>query len=298
MEAGGADYTVVLSDGEPRVLFADIEEPRVRAEERLDELGYRLEPYPWFERPGLEQTPAVLGPLRLALGAEELERYRAAGRDAAGAFADALARLRPGLTELEAAADLASPLRALGFTLPVLLVAGERRQKLHRHPLPTGELLGAHALLAVTAEREGLHVSVTRIVSFGPAPDDLRRLTQASAEVDAAMLAASRPGTTTGEVLEVAARAYAAQGFPEEWRRHHQGGITGYRGREVFAVPGEGTALPDACAVAWNPSLTGGAKSEDTVLVTSEGVEVITRTPELGELETAAGIARPAIVEA
>src|SRR6266550_8911987 len=79
-------------------------------------------------------------------------------------------------------------------------------------------------------------------------------------------------------------------------RRHHQGGLTGYRGREVFAVPGDPTPLPEACAVAWNPSVTGGGKSEDTALVTAAGVEVITRTPGLAELETAAGLRRPAIV--
>jgi hypothetical protein len=55
--------------------------------------------------------------------------------------------------------------------------------------------------------------------------------------------------------------------------------------------------LPEACAVAWDPSVTGGGKSEDTALVTADGVEVITRTPELPGLETSAGLPRPAIVE-
>ena len=91
--------------------------------------------------------------------------------------------------------------------------------------------------------------------------------------------------------------AYAGQGFAEEWRRHHQGGRTGYRGREVFAVPGSQAVLPDACAVAWNPSVTGGGKSEDTALVTPAGVEVLTRTRGLAELETTAGVLRPALVE-
>jgi len=61
----------------------------------------------------------------------------------------------------------------------------------------------------------------------------------------------------------------------------------------VFAVPSEATPLPDGCAVAWNPSITGGGKSENTAFVTEAGVEVITRTPELGELQNG----RPAIVE-
>jgi antitoxin VapB len=164
----------------------------------------------------------------------------------------------------------------------------------HRHPLPTEAPLGRHALLAVTAEREGLHVSLTRLVSFGEPPADLAERVRAVAEVDAAMLAASRPGTTTGELLDVAAAAYAERGFPEEWRLHHQGGITGYRGREVFAVPGEATQLPPLGAVAWNPSIAGGAKSEDTALVSEDGVEVVTRTASLPELE-AGGLVRPAI---
>jgi Xaa-Pro dipeptidase len=297
VEAGGADYTVVLGDSDARVLFADIEEPRVRAEERLDELGYTLEPFTWFDRPRIEETEPALDRLRLQLAAEEVERYRTAGADAAAAVVQVLSSLRSDLREHEAAGALAEALHARGFTTPVVLIAGEARQGVHRHPLPTGEPLGRHALLAVTAERHGLHVSLTRIVSFGAPSEELQRLVAASAEVDAAMLAASRPGVTTGAVLETAAREYEAQGFPEEWRRHHQGGITGYRGREVFAVPDESTPLPNPCAVAWNPSITGGGKSEDTALVTAGGVEVITRTPELGELETAAGIPRPAIVD-
>jgi len=294
VEAGGADYTVVLEGGSAQVLFADIEESRVREEEGLHELGYELETYPWFERPDLEETAPVLDGLRLGLVAEELARYRSAGADLAQAMVEALATLEPAETELAAAVTLASRARARDFTVPVLLVAADKRQGVHRHPLPTGAPLGRHALIAVTAEREGLYVSLTRIVSFGPPPHELRRLVEASAEVDAAMLAASRPGVTTGDVLEVAAREYEAQGFPEEWRRHHQGGITGYRGREVFAMPNESTALPDGCAVAWNPSITGGGKSEEPALVTASGVEVITRTPELGELSNG----RPGIVEA
>ena len=297
VSAGGSDYTVVLEDGSATVLFADIEEPRVRAEERFEELGYALRAFPWFEGHGLTETGAGLGALRIALGPEELVRYRSAGRAAAGAVSDVVAELRPDQRELDVAGALTGALHALGFTVPVVLVAGEARQPVHRHPLPTDGRIGRHALLAVTAEREGLHVSLTRIVSFGPPPRGLVDLVQASAEIDAAMLARSRPATTTGEVLETAARAYEQHGFADEWRRHHQGGITGYRGREVFAVPGERTRLPEACAVAWNPSITGGGKSEDTAVVTADGVDVVTRTPDLGELETSSGIPRPAIVQ-
>jgi antitoxin VapB len=134
---------------------------------------------------------------------------------------------------------------------------------------------------------------MTRLVSFGPPPPRLAELVARCAEVDAAILAATLPGRTHGEVFADLQRAYDDAGFPGEWRRHHQGGLTGYLGREVFAVPGEPTPLPPAGAVAWNPSITGGAKSEDTAIFDGRGVEVITRTPELPELPNG----RPAIAE-
>ena len=65
----------------------------------------------------------------------------------------------------------------------------------------------------------------------------------------------------------------------------------------IFATPNDPTVLPPTCAVAWNPSVTGSGKSEDTALVSADGVEVITRTPDLPELPTEAGIPRPGIVE-
>ena len=296
-EAGASSpYTVVVEGDFARVLYQDIERSRVEAEERWEELGYEPVPYLWFEERGLEETPPALDELRRELCTEELERYRRAGADAADAMRAAVGTLRPERTEREAAAELVRQAWLRGLFPPVVLVAGEERQPVHRHPLPTDAPLGRHALLAVTAQRDGLHVSLTRLVSFGRAPAELARLVAACAEVDAAFLAASTPVATLGQVLAAGADAYDAVGFPEEWRRHHQGGLTGYKGREVFATPREPAVIPLAAAVAWNPSITGGAKSEDTALITCDGVEVITRTPDLGELE-ASGLPRPAVVE-
>ena len=310
VDVGSADYTVVLRDGSAFVVYPDIERSRVEDEERLAELGCEPVPFPWHE--GRDSTiarlagsaaatdlevEADLAPHRRALGAEEVERYRSAGADTAAAFVAALGSLKPDLSELDSAAALAHETRDRDLVARVNLVAGERRQPVHRHPLPTAAPLGRHALLALTTERDGLHVSMTRIVSFGPSPERLAELVWAAAEVDAAVLGASRPGMTHGELFDVLTAAYERVGFPEEWRRHHQGGLTGYKGREVFAVPGEPTPLPQVGAVAWNPSITGGGKSEDTALVTERGVEVVTRTRELPELAPPAGIPRAAVVE-
>jgi antitoxin VapB len=311
VDVGSVDYTVVLRPGDAFVLFADIEAPRVEAEERFSQLGYEHVSYPWHEGPGpaieklAGESAAVrddeveerLAPHRRELAREELVRYRVAGAAAAAAFREVFTLLRPELSEQDAAGQLAYAALARGLQPRVVLVAGERRQPVYRHPVPTRAPLGAHALLALTAEQEGLHVSLTRLVSFGPAPSKLAELQRVATQVDAAVIAASEPGRTHGELLDVLIEAYRSRGFPDEWRLHHQGGMTGYKGREVFATPGEPTPLPASCAVAWNPSLSGGAKSEDTVLVSDSGIDVITRTDDQPELSTDVGIPRPAIVE-
>jgi hypothetical protein len=307
---GASDYTLVLTAAGAWALHQDIETSRVVGEEHLDELGWAPHPYPWHEGPEaavadlLGPVPAAshtdaepyLAPARRRLSEPERRRYAAAGAAAAAAMAETLPALAPTTTEREAAAELA--FRALRARIhpPVLLVAGAARQGLHRHPLATDAPLGAHALVAISGERDGLWLSLTRIVSFGPPPGELVRLVRRAAAVDAAMILASRPGAMLGDAFAAGADAYAAAGVPDEWRRHHQGGLTGYRGREVFAVPGDPTPFPESFAVAWNPSITGGAKSEDTVLVDEMGTEVITRTPSLPELH-AGGLPRPAIIE-
>jgi hypothetical protein len=90
---------------------------------------------------------------------------------------------------------------------------------------------------------------------------------------------------------------YAAEGHPGEWELHHQGGLTGYRGRERFATPGEPLTLGPSQAVAWNPSLTR-VKSEDTALVTADGPELLTLTSRWPRVEVRlpqGTVARPAL---
>ena len=238
VSAGSPAYRVVVSPESAEVRFKDIEGPRVAAEERFEEIGYTPVPERWYERPAAAPPPPDLRALRRALAPEELARYRVAGAEVAGVFVDILAGLRPDQRELEVAGALAGALVARGFTAPVVLVGGERRAPVYRHPLPTEVPLGRFALLAVTAERDGLHTSMTRIVSFGDPPPGLVECVRISAEVDAAVLGASRPGRTLGELFTVLQAAYARAGLPEEWRHHHQGGIAGYLGREVFCDAG------------------------------------------------------------
>ncbi len=179
------------------------------------------------------------------------------------------------------------------------LIATDQRIYNYRHPLPTGKELERYAMLVLCARRWGLVASVTRLVHFGPLPDELRRKAEALAQIDATFLAASRPGKSLGEVFQEGMAAYAAAGYPDEWQLHHQGGPAAYEPREYVATPGSTDLVLAGQAYAWNPSITG-TKSEDTVLISEAGYEVITEIegwPML-EVEVDGQVhSRPAILE-
>ena len=288
---------VVTPDG-AFVLTDDIEAPRLLAEEGLD--GLDVVAHRWWDegaadafvaghagglpvasdRPrGAERPlPGDLEAARWSLLPPELERYRALGRDAANAVTDTLQAIGPALSEHDLAAVASAALWARGIHPALTLVAGERRLPRFRHPTPSAEPLGRRAMLVVCARRHGLYANLTRFVAFGPLSPAERALHEDVARVEAAALAASRPGATLGEVFGAIVDAYAALGHAGQEERHHQGGPCGYLSREVVARPGSSLRLAANGAVAWNPSLPG-AKVEDTFVASDTGLELLTHDP-------------------
>jgi hypothetical protein len=244
---------------------------------------------PWHEpiAAALPTGPGVIGEADVAAalrGARaellplELARYRSLGRDSAEAATAVLRRARPGTTGRAIAAALAAELVARGIDPLVLLVAGRDRLG-HRHPLPTDAPLGDRAMVVVCGRRHGLIANLTRWVRFGlpdAAEADADRRIR---EVEADVFAATTAGSTVAEAFGAGVSAYARHGFtPDEWRAHHQGGPAGYNGRDPRATAHVGDVIRLGQAFAWNPSAPG-TKIEDTVLLTADGIEVLTADP-------------------
>ena len=246
---------------------------------------------------GLAMAPDGFNELRYTMSPPEIERYRSLGQEAAQAVEAVCLSVELGDTELDIAAALAYQCRKRNILPMVNLVAGDERIARYRHPLPTVNPVRKTLLIALTGRRHGLHISLTRLVSFGPVDPGLLARHRAVTAVDARYILASQAGVTIGEVVRGAIDQYASEGFPQEWELHHQGGLTGYAGREIFATSESEHLLQPDQVLTWNPSITG-TKSEDTILLTAGGPEVLTRTgtwPEL-ELDLPVGtMCRPAI---
>lgn len=257
--------------------------------------------HPWFAPlPGAGASAGEPGALREAdAGAElrairarllpiEVDRYRRLGAETAASVTRVARSARPGDSERALAAALSQALIELGAEPIVLLVAGESRLGL-RHPLPTRAPLGRRAMLVVGARRQGLIVNLTRWIGAEPGSDpvDARLL-----QVEADAFAATRPGRSLADVLADIAASYVEHGFDgDEWLRHHQGGPTGYAGRDPRATPAADDRVVLCQAFAWNPSAPR-AKVEDTVLVGDGLPEVLTADPAWPS-RVVRGLARP-----
>ena len=291
---GAAGY-----DGDGITVVTDsIEGRRLREEELAD--GVAVETYTWYEDdlasavaeaspspaaadfdvPGFDDLDASA--LRQPLTEPQRAAYRELSAEVAGAVETVARRVDGSATERVVAAALRAELAGSGIDSPVALVGGAERAQQYRHYTPKAEPLGEYALLSVTAERDGLYTSCTRTVAFD-APDWLHERTEAAMRVEATALAATRAvgrdEGTTSEVFDAIQAAYDAVGWGGEWENHHQGGAAGYAGREWIATPGsdERVVLPQGYA--WNPTVRG-AKSEDTHLVTTDGIELLSETGE------------------
>jgi antitoxin VapB len=300
----GVAALLVTAAGKRYYFTTENEAPRLHDEE-FGALDFEPVLFPWWaddtaaaaaklaggplgsDTPGAGLTPVNLYPLRAALSETEIARYRWLGAETAAATVEALNGVAPGLSEFDLEALTAAGLLRRGILPSVALYAVDDRIFKYKHAVPRGARLKQYGMLNLCSRKWGLAISITRFVHFGELPAELGARFKSAAQVNAALLNATRVGATSAELYRVAQAAYAAEGFPGEERFHHQGGPTGYGEREWVATPHGAEVVVDNQAFAWNPSIRGG-KVEDTVLLRDGVIENLTPTPELPSI--AAGV--------
>jgi len=160
-------------------------------------------------------------------------------------------------------------------TEPVLaLVFGEQSSYQYRHNLPRNIRIGNKCFASVCVRYRGLIASSTRSVAFENNPSLIEQHRK-NCMIDAAAINYSIPGNPLKKVFEHIVNSYREIGYIDEWKKHHQGGLAGYRSRESVATPYNEVIIPAECAVAWNPTITG-TKSEDTALITESKKNIVT----------------------
>ena len=300
------------------IITDNIEATRLKLEEHLDEQGWKFHITPWYKtngavdeltrglkigtdcpHPNAVDLSAEFSRLRAGLTPEEGERFRELSRTCAEAMDQAIRSVHPGMTEYQLAGLLTGEVQGRGVQPTVVLIATDERIFRFRHPLPTEKKLDRYAMMILCGRKWGLICSLTRLVHFGRLPDELRHKAEAVADVDARLIAATRPGRKLSDIFQTGIEAYRDRGFANEWQLHHQGGPAGYEPREFIVTPTTDEMVWSGQVFAWNPSITG-VKSEDTILIRKDGNEVLTDIPGWPTITISLDgqeIERPAILE-
>ncbi len=310
----GVASLLVTATGKRYYFTTENEAPRLHDEE-FGKLDFEPILFPWYaddtletaqrlagihigsDTPGPGMMPANLYPLRESLSESEIARYRWLGTQTADATIESLQEVEPGLSEYDLEALTAANLMRRGIMPSVYLFAVDDRIYKYKHAAARGARLKKYGMLNLCSRKWGLAISITRFVHFGELPSELDSRFKSAAQVNAALMDATRAGATSSELFRVAQAAYEAEGFAGEERFHHQGGPTGYGEREWVATPEGKETVVNNQAFAWNPSIRGG-KAEDTVILHDGKIEWLTATPDLpilnatvnGKIYPAAGV--------
>jgi Xaa-Pro aminopeptidase len=237
----------------------------------------------------LVATSDAVEELRAIKDQGELDRMRQAASIADAALEAVLPLMRQTgstpITETEFALALDSAMRRGGaesVAFETIVAAGENSAKPHHHPSDRSIQLGDPVVVDFGATFQGYRSDMTRSFVVGGQPSGaLREIFELVAESQAAGVAAVRPGVLASSIDEVCRSVIAEAGLAERFE-HSTGHGVGLDIHELPWVSARGTStLVPRTVVTVEPGVyvagVGGVRIEDTLVVTDDGAEALTR---------------------
>ncbi len=235
----------------------------------------------------LAPLPAPLvEPLRSVKDEDELAAMIEAALMGSKLFDHILGFLRPGLREIDIAAELEHQARLLGaegMSFDTIVASGSRSALPHGRATTARLPRRGFLTLDFGIIHRGYCSDMTRTVYLGKPRPGQRRAYQAVLEAQQAAVAAVRSGVRSGDVDEAARSILRREGFAEAFSHSTGHGL----GLEIHEPPrigaGQSTRLLPGMVVTIEPGiyLPGqfGVRIEDMVAVTRNGAQVLTPAP-------------------
>jgi Xaa-Pro dipeptidase len=235
--------------------------------------------------PPLGRLGRAVEALRAVKDDEEITLLREACAVADRAFARLLPSLRAGRTEREVGRELEALMLEEGGHGPSFetIVAGGPNSAVPHHR-PTDRVLqrGELVKLDFGSLYQGYHSDMTRTVALEPVADWQREVYALVAEAQAAGRAALSVGAVCGDVDKAARDVIVAAGHGADYTHSLGHGV----GLEIHEAPtlraGATDTLADRTPVTVEPGVylagRGGVRIEDTLVVRTDGPELLTTT--------------------
>ena len=171
----------------------NIEAPRMRDEEKLEEMGFSILEGVWhktsFEAEEIQRickgqrvgwdhgdlginVGSKIQELRFSLTEEEIERYQEGGKRVSWLIEETAASLRPGDTELSVVGKTAHLAREAGLEVISLFCGSDERIYQYRHAIPTEKKIRERVQMGGNLRYQGLVICCTRYVNFVPVSEE------------------------------------------------------------------------------------------------------------------------------
>jgi len=233
----------------------------------------------------LRNAPDFVQHARLVKDKDELGLLKNAVVMGAKLFDTALETIRPGIKEVEVAAEMEYAARcggAEGMSFETIIASGERSALPHGRASQAVIPKSGFVVCDFGVILSGYCSDMTRTVHVGPSSEGARAMYEAVREAQAAGVEAVRPGATVAEV-DAAARNVLKKAGLGQYFTHSTGHGVGIEIHEPPRVAaGRNDTLQPGMVITIEPGayIPGkwGVRIEDMVVVTERGCEVLTPT--------------------
>ncbi len=217
---------------------------------------------------------------RIILSESDLEKSLILGKDIAEIIENTLPYIKKGKTEREISSEMIKMCLNREIEVGLVLCASEERMKLYRHPITTNTKINNVCMLALTVRRDGIYSCISRVVSLKKPTKELIEKRKAVLAIDCAFEKYTKVDENLQGVFHKIKKVYKDMGYENEWKNHHQGGVTGYNSREEKITDNTNMIIKNNMIFAYNPTIAG-YKTEDTFYIKDNKKVVTTRTTKL-----------------
>ena len=228
--------------------------------------------------------PVQIDELRMMKDENEVAAIKKAVEIADSAFVHILSFIKPGISEQTVALELEYQMRKLGAEKPAFdtIVASGKRGALP-HGIASKKIieLGDFVTMDFGAVYQGYHSDITRTICMGSPTDKQRQLYDIVLTAQLAGVEAVQPGKTGREVDAVARKIIVDAGFGDYFGHGLGHGLGLYIHEDPRLSPSNTqTVLMESMVVTVEPGIYlpewGGIRIEDTVLVSTDGCQILT----------------------
>ncbi|MBN9502593.1 MAG: hypothetical protein BGO01_17665 [Armatimonadetes bacterium 55-13] len=230
-------------------------------------------------------APDLVSDLRMVKNESEIDRVRAACGIADACFEHVQRLIQPGVTEYDINLDIEFFIRRQGaeIAFPPIVVSGERSARPHGKASEKKLEVGDFLTMDFGAKVEGYCSDITRTVVVGEATDRHREIYNQVLKAEVECINAIKPGVRAADVDTLARTILDEKGLAQYFGHglgHGLGALVHDAGRmnktsqNVFE-PGQIWTVEPGVYI---PGF-GGVRIEDDVLVTENGVEILTKSP-------------------